>query len=125
MPPECPSGIRVYEGDKIKATITYTNQSSETLTCDVIFWVYRIEGDYAYLLQEGYVKGRTVAAGSSDTVEITSLYGVPPPSDETPINTYYDLLVAVGRDYDPTNYTFAEVYAVLECRNVVYYTEPT
>lgn len=108
--------MTVKTGDVIEAIITYTNLSTGTLTCDTVFVVYN--GNY--VIAYGYVKGRNVNSGASDTVDIISVGPVPDAS--YPKNTYYDLLVVIGKNYNPNTGNIDQVYATLTCPSAVYYS---
>lgn len=120
----CPTTVtNLYVNDKSRCHIQWTNQSTETITRDVLYLAFRYENTTRLDLQAGVVTGVSVPAGQTVITTVESDIPVPPgwEVDTTTIPSqgkYYHVLAAIGR-YDPATNTF-EIECSLICENVIY-----
>ena len=112
-----PSAITVYPGDGVRATITWTNQTSETLVCDLVFYIGYLQDSTFYYINKGYLTGVSIGGNQTRTDYIDSIYAF---SQEQVRSEPYDLFVVVGKGYDPDTESMSEIYDRLYCEGVLY-----
>jgi hypothetical protein len=108
----CPPTLTCYKGDKVKAVVTWINQTANYLTCTVYVAIGYVSGDRFYIIADGYNSGTAPPNQSIPTEVVTS----PIPAGYT--GNFY-LVAYLGVDFDPSTRRFQNLYDMLPCENAI------